>query len=301
MTKIACIGECMIELSEHADGRITRSFGGDTLNTAVYLARLGVAVDYISALGDDSWSAEMLAAWQAEGVGTSQVVRMAGRLPGLYVIQTDAAGERRFSYWRDRAPAREIFDGAQIPRLAETLAPYSHIYLSGISLSLYDATDRKTLLAALDVVRATGTKVVFDTNYRPRGWPIVDDARTAYRALFARADIVFASTEDLTPLFGDPAAALQAAAPQAEIVLKHATPMCTIISGTECHDIAAAPVSNVIDTTAAGDSFAAGYLAARISGRSPPDAARAGHRIAGAVVQHRGAIIPRDAMPKEVL
>lgn len=52
MRPLAAIGECMLELSEHPDGRITRAFGGDTLNTAVYLARLGVPVDYITALGE---------------------------------------------------------------------------------------------------------------------------------------------------------------------------------------------------------------------------------------------------------
>ena len=71
MTRVACIGECMIELSEMPDGRLARSFGGDTLNTAVYMARLGAAVDYVTALGDDDWSGEMLAAWQGEGIGTS--------------------------------------------------------------------------------------------------------------------------------------------------------------------------------------------------------------------------------------
>ena len=103
MVRVACIGECMIELSEHADGSLTRSYGGDTLNTALYMARLGTPVDYVTALGDDGWSDEMLAAWQAEGIGTGKVLRLPGRLPGLYVIQTDPAGERRFQYWRDSA------------------------------------------------------------------------------------------------------------------------------------------------------------------------------------------------------
>jgi 2-dehydro-3-deoxygluconokinase len=57
------------------------------------------------------------------------------------------------------------------------------------------------------------------------------------------------------------------------------------------------PVDDVVDTTAAGDSFAAAYLHARLSGESPRSAAAAGHRLAGQVVRYRGAIIPRDAMP----
>ena len=97
MKRVACIGECMIELREEADGRLSRGYGGDTFNTAAYLARLGTQIDYITALGDDSWSDELIAAWNAEGVGTQRVLRLPGRLPGLYIIQTDPKGERRFS------------------------------------------------------------------------------------------------------------------------------------------------------------------------------------------------------------
>ncbi len=68
--RIASIGECMIELRQMPGGHLTRSFGGDTLNTAVYLARLGAEVDYVTALGDDPLSDEMIAGWQAEGIGT---------------------------------------------------------------------------------------------------------------------------------------------------------------------------------------------------------------------------------------
>ena len=67
-TRMVCIGECMVELSERADGTISRAFGGDTLNTALYLARLGVAVDYATVLGDDPFSDEMVTAWRQEGI-----------------------------------------------------------------------------------------------------------------------------------------------------------------------------------------------------------------------------------------
>jgi|GEM_PF-3037594 len=66
MTKVACIGECMIELKQAQGGLYSRGYGGDTLNTANYLARLGADVDYITALGDDPMSEEMLAGWAAE-------------------------------------------------------------------------------------------------------------------------------------------------------------------------------------------------------------------------------------------
>jgi len=56
---------------------------------------------------------------------------------------------------------------------------------------------------------------------------------------------------------------------------------------------------NVVDTTSAGDSFNAGYLASRISGNKPSSAALAGHQLVSIVIQHRGAIIPVEMMPKD--
>jgi len=298
MTRIASIGECMIELSEAAGGLLSRSYGGDTLNTAVYLARLGVAVDYVTALGDDPWSEEMVSAWRAEGVGTGHVVRVPGRLPGLHLISTDRVGQRTFYYWRDSSPARQLFDLPQSAGLAAVLAEYDVIYLSGVTLSLYGEAGRKRLFEALDLARAGGRRIAFDTNFRTRGWPDRALAKAAFRAAIGRAAIVLASTEDLDLLFGaEGASELPTSNPNIEVVLKLAEPAVRISHGGAQQTIAAEPVADVIDTTAAGDSFAAAYLAARLGGAEPAAAAVAGHRLAGAVVRHRGAIVPRSAMP----
>jgi 2-dehydro-3-deoxygluconokinase len=288
----------MIELREEADGRLSRSFGGDTLNTAVYLARLGTQVDYITALGDDSWSDELIAAWAAEGVGTDRVLRLPGRLPGLYIIQTDPKGERRFSYWRETAAARLLFKAPEAQPIIESFATYDLIYLSGISLSLYGDEGRDRLFAVLREVRSAGKRVAFDTNFRPRGWPDPAVARTAFRQAFACADIILASTEDLDLLFeGTGVDELLAVSDRAEIVLKHPDLTCRVLSKGGEILVPGKPAEDVVDTTAAGDSFAAAYLNARLSGKSPEAAAQSGHRLAGQVVRYRGAIIPRDAMP----
>lgn len=190
MVRVACIGECMIELSEHADGTLTRSYGGDTLNTALYMARLGTPVDYVTALGDDGWSDEMLAMWRAEGIGTDKVLRLPGRLPGLYVIQTDAAGERRFQYWRDSAAARDLFTMPEkTPALIEALArDYTLLYLSGITLSLYGDAGRAVLFTALDMARAAESA--------SRSIPI--SARAAGRTVNWRAGLTGTSWTDRT-------------------------------------------------------------------------------------------------------
>jgi 2-dehydro-3-deoxygluconokinase len=298
LTRVACIGECMIELSELGDGRLSRTHGGDTLNTAVYLARLGVDVDYVTALGDDHFSDEMLAGWRREGVGTALVPRLRGRLPGLYLIRRDASGERSFFYWRDRAPARELFDLPETPAISDALAGFGLLYFSGITLSLYGEAGRERLFQVLERTVARGGRVAFDTNFRPRGWPDRAVAQAAYRRAIDLADFVLASTEDLELLFGaEYSAAVLPRADAAEVVLKLPRPACRLLAPGVDVVVEAAPVSEVVDTTAAGDSFAAAYLAGRLAGADPSAAARAGHALAGTVVRYPGAIIPAAAMP----
>ena len=299
MTSVACIGECMIELKQVGNGLLSRGYGGDTLNTAVYLARLGAEVDYITALGDDPLSDEMIAGWQAEGVGTEKVARLKGKLPGLYMIATDDQGERRFFHWRESAAARSLLDLAETDSLLQSLGSYDLVYLSAISLSIYTEAGRGRLFAVLRDARARGTRIAFDTNFRARGWPDLDIARRVFHEAFEIADIALASTEDLLPLYANESAeALLSKIPSAEVVLKLSEPASILRVSGASRRIAAEPVTApVVDTTAAGDSFAAAYLAARLGGALPEEAARAGHHLAGVVVCHAGAIIPRSAMP----
>ncbi|MBS0528500.1 MAG: sugar kinase [Proteobacteria bacterium] len=302
MTSVACIGECMIELKQAAGGLYARGYGGDTLNTAVYLARLGVATDYVTALGDDAMSDEMVAGWQAEGIGTGRVQRLAGKLPGLYMIQTDARGERRFFHWRDSAAARSLMELPQTDELLASLAGDKVVYLSAITLSLYGEEGRAKLFDALRRARAGGTRIAFDTNFRARGWPDLEDARRVYKEMFAITDIALASTEDMLPLYpGASETDLLARIPSPETVLKLATPACIVRAEGRELTVKAKPLAQaVVDTTAAGDSFAAAYLAARHRGAPPVEAAQAGHRLAGVVVCYPGAIVPRGAMPANV-
>ncbi|WJR75461.1 sugar kinase [Bradyrhizobium sp. NP1] len=299
MIRVASIGECMIELKPAGGGRYSRGFGGDTLNTAVYLARLGVAVDYITALGDDPLSDEMIAGWAAEGIGVGKVARLKGRLPGLYLIETDGKGERRFFHWRESAAARSLLDLPETASLLQSLSDYSLVYFSAITLSIFAGPARARLVEALGRARRQGARIVFDTNFRARGWPDLDIARRVFEEAFQAADIVLASADDLAALYpAESADALLARIGAGEAVLRLAEPASLLRFEGASRRIAAEPVTApVVDTTAAGDSFAAAYLAARLAGESPVEAARAGHRLAGVVVCHPGAIIPRSAMP----
>lgn len=296
--RIALIGECMIELQHRADGSLQQSFGGDTLNAAVYLRReLGDVgtVDYVTALGDDSFSDAMCQQWNAEGLGLGMVQRLPGRLPGLYCIQTDANGERKFLYWRNEAAVRDCFTTpAAVPILA-ALAGYDVVYFSGITLAVLGEMGRERLLHALIETRRRGGTVVFDNNYRPRLWASMDVARAAYHQVLAEVDMALLTEDDECALFGytDSEQVFAAYPAIAEVVLKRGADACLIRCKGERFAVPALKVETVVDTTAAGDSFSAAYLAARLKGASPQEAAKAGHRLASRVIQVPGALIPQ--------
>jgi len=300
--RVALIGECMIELQQHADGSLQQSFGGDTLNTAVYLARLLGAngqVDYVTALGDDSFSDAMCKQWADEGIGLQRVQRLPGRLPGLYCIQTDANGERRFLYWRNEAAVRDCFTTPAAEPILAALVEYDVLYLSGITLAVLGEKGRERLLTVLSEARRRGARVVFDNNYRPRLWASVEQARQAYRDCLQQVDLALLTEDDEQALYGlrDTQALLAAYHGRiGEVVVKRGANSCLVEAAGERFEIPACQVTRIVDTTAAGDSFSAAYLAQRLLGAGPVAAAEAGHRLASQVIQHPGAVIPRALM-----
>ncbi|WP_332763168.1 sugar kinase [Pseudomonas koreensis] len=298
--RIALIGECMIELQQRADGSLQQSFGGDTLNTAVYLSRaMGdqAQVNYVTALGDDSFSDAMCRIWASEGIGLDLVQRLPGRLPGLYCIQTDVNGERRFLYWRNEAAVRECFTTPAAEPVLAALPDYDVLYFSGITLAVLGAKGRDRLIETLINARQNDARIVFDNNYRPRLWASVEEARAAYRSVLPYVDLALLTVDDEQALFGFPdcdeifAAYAQIGTP--EVVLKRGAAACLIRCEGEAFEVPAQKVETVVDTTAAGDSFSAAYLARRLSGGSPVDAAQAGHLLASRVIQVPGALIPK--------
>jgi 2-dehydro-3-deoxygluconokinase len=299
MNRVLAIGECMLQLREERKGKFAQGFGGDSLNTAIYLSRLGIRSSYLTALGDDEWSDAMLAFWQKEGIDTAQVRQVKGRMPGLYIIQNRHDGERQFSYWRDRAPAREVFDRDD-QQLAQYFLKHDWIYFTGVTLSLYSAEGRSLLFDYLQRANDAGAWIVFDTNFRARGWPDMAEADKAFRQAIEMADILFASQEDMEGVFGRSGVAMFDIAKCGEKILKLQDASARVVWRNRDEVVAPLPVKKVIDTTAAGDSFAAAYLAARIAGKSPLMAAGDGHQLANAVIQYAGAIIPPSKMPKSM-
>lgn len=300
--RIACIGECMVELGrlDLAAGSAQVGFAGDTFNTAIYLARLGCDVTYVTNLGTDAFSDRMVAIMHDEGIATALVGRHETRLPGIYAIETDAAGERSFRYWREASAARTLFSGTGAT--LDDLAGFDVIYTSGITLAILPPEQCHALIAMAAQMQAAGKTVVFDTNHRPRLWPDADTARSTFAAMWAHTTIALPSFDDEERLFPGqtPQQVLDriAALGPHEIVLKNGAAGPLILQTGQCKQMQFDAATHVVDTSGAGDSFNAGYVAARLAGEGSAQAATAGHRLARTVIGHHGAVIARSDMPR---
>lgn len=306
---ITVVGEAMLELSRASDGFGSGQvgsgqvgsgggwnlrYGGDVINTAIHLARCGDHVRFASAIGADPMSAELRAAWEAEGVDTSLLLSAEGKLPGLYAIETDAQGERSFHYWRGEAAARRMFDLPESAAMVEEAAGSELLYFSLITLAILSGEAREKLFALCAAVRAKGGKVAFDGNYRARLWPDAATARHWRDRAIALSDMGLPTLADEVEMGeaddAEDAARRWGAGEGREIVVKLGADGC-LVDG----QIVAPPARlSVVDSSGAGDAFNGGYLHARLAGRSAREAALAGHRLAGWNIGRRGAIPARD-------
>lgn len=303
MKKLAIIGECMIELNGEPFGNMHQTYGGDSLNTATYLARISsqndIEVHYISALGTDKLSQGMLAAWQADNINTDLVLCDKHRQPGLYLIQLDKQGERTFLYWRNQSAARYLLQHPDYPKALKALEEVNMVYLSGISFAILPPEDRLTLINQLAELKKQGVKIAFDSNYRPKLWESKQSAQQNYANLLKLVDLALVTFDDEHLLWGDrnEQATLERFAQYdiETIVVKQGSQGATVqVNGSQTF-VPTTPVEKVIDTTSAGDSFNAGFLNGYLLGKDLTTCCQQGNQVAGIVIQHKGAIIDKSA------
>ena len=296
--RVICLGEAVIELSRGADGAFTAACAGDTFNTAVYLARAGLGVGFATAVGDDPYSDSIVALALAEGLDANLILRVPGRLPALSLVVRGRCGQRIDHVWGDSAPARDLFELPDWMRIAQSLLTARLIYFSGITLSLYSNNGLGRLFAALEVARQQGAKVAFDGNFRPPGWKgNLARTRTVFMEALKRVDIALPAFDDEAVLWGDPSPESTVARLQAfgvgEIVVKNGPNSALVATSRGLEFVPVPEIVVPVDPTAAGDGFNAGYLAARLSGSEPIQAASAAHRLAAHIISHTGALLPR--------
>ena len=294
----AAVGECMVELSSRGGDLWQMGFAGDTFNACWYARALlppERPVAYVTALGDDPFSERMQSFIGSSGIATDRIRIVPGRRPGLYAITLSGA-ERAFTYWRGESAARQLADDPAW--LEAALSGVELLYFSGITLGILSPEDRTTLLRVLEKRRGEGARVAFDTNFRPALWSDLEDAKRAMQGAYRVADIALPTFDDEAKLFADPSP--EATADRigrfgpAEIVVKNGSEPCLLAVHDGRETVPAVQPDIVVDTTGAGDSFAGTYLAARLMGREPRDAAALGHRVAAQVIGVHGALAKID-------
>jgi 2-dehydro-3-deoxygluconokinase len=296
----------MIELYQQEDRMLKMGFAGDSLNTSTYLARLAAftqtQVHYITLLGTDPYSEMMLAHWRRENIHTAYIEQLPDKLPGLYLIQTNAEGERTFYFYRSQSAARELFYPQHTARMEAVFAQMDILYLSNITLAILTTEKYQRLYTLLKQAKEQGKSIIFDTNYRPSLWPTVGIARGAVQEIMPLIDTALVTLDDEKKLFNDESPEQCAERLHRfgarEVVVKCGASPCLVSVEGDYQWVPAEKIDRVVDTTSAGDAFNAGYLAARWQGHSPASAARYGHQLAGRVIQCPGAIIPMEAMPE---
>ncbi|WP_319483412.1 sugar kinase [uncultured Cohaesibacter sp.] len=308
LIKIASIGECMIELAPvkgvegYAAGTkfFRQAFAGDTFNTATYLVRQfspKAEVSYITGLGADMQSQSMRQKFADEGIKVDHITLVEGKNPGLYMIENDDTGERYFQYWRNDAAAKLMFGGWSVDKIADLLGEFKLVYFSGITLAILDDTQRDNLLAALASLKGK-VKVAFDPNFRPALWPDRDKCRAVFSKAASVTDFALVGCEDHAALWqetdADKIAETWCGWGAGEAIIKGGDNSCVILNGDGRTEVAPPAKLKPVDTTGAGDSFAAGYIGMRIQDKSVDESARMAHAIAAKVIMHPGGAIDKS-------
>lgn len=298
--RIAAVGESMLELAPTGDGTYRFGYAGDTFNTIWHMAQLlgpRARAGFVTRIGTDKLSDRFAAEMDADGLDLSGIGRDADRTMGLYLIELEGA-ERSFHYWRQDSAARRLADDPAW--LASVLSSNRLIHVSGITLAILSPAAREALYTAIDAARKGGARVSFDPNIRPLLWSSASETRQAVERMLSRTDIALPSFDDEHALWNDGTPAATVARLRglgvAELAVKDgAGPVHFSAAGVDgaCDT---PPVSEIRDTTGAGDAFNAGYLAARLTGAEPRQAIAAGQALASVVLASQGARAPRDVV-----
>jgi len=264
MKKIICFGEALIDFLAQpglagAPSAFLQFAGGAPANVAVAAARLGARTEFIGMLGSDMFGDFLLESLRVAGVGTQYVVRTAAARTALAFVSLDAAGERRFSFYRPPA-ADLMFREADFHEQAFAEAALLHV----CSNSLTEPQSADATLGGMRRARDAGALVSVDLNLRPGLWPAGIDPTPRLWRMLEEADLVKLAQNELEFLAqlpgGEAAVLAQLFAARARlVVITHGGAPLRWHTRSGHGELPSFKVRPV-DTTAAGDAFVGGLL-----------------------------------------
>jgi len=303
---VLALGEAMVEFNQarvDAPEQYLCGFGGDTSNMAIAAARLlgdrGTA-GFVSRVGDDAFGRMLHELWRRERVDARGVAVDPGAPTGVYFVTHGPAGHE-FSYLRAGSAASRMLPET-LPH--EIIRSARVLHVSGITQAI-SAGACDTVFAAVAAAGASGTRVSYDPNFRPKLWPLAR-ARAVIMATIGQCDWFLPSYEEAKLLSGydDPVAIIDwcHALGAPVVALKRGAGGVVVSDGRAREEVQGHRVE-CIDATGAGDCFDGAFAVRILAGDTPFAAARYANAAAALATTGFGAVapLPRDAEVRKLL
>ncbi len=290
---IAVIGECLIELFSNGTlaetSTLNKYFGGDTVTTAVAIARLGGQVTYITKVGNDGFSEFILSSLKKENIDTS-LIKANDEQNGMYIV-SKSDDKKELLYYKRKTAATKL----SIEDLSEEyIKKLKLVYSTGVVQSL-SASSRELVRESFRIARENEVLTAYDPNYTSCFMNSVD-TKEYLEEIVEYTDIIFLSlkgdavrlyeldsVDNIMKHFWDKGVKIVVI--KSHIDNGYYTGYKGEISFTEFYNS-----SKAIDTTASGDVFNGGFLYAITKGYAPADAAKFASVVSGLQTQNFGAI-----------
>ncbi len=274
--------ESQLRLGSVPVERIRLGYGGDALNEAVTLARLGGEVSLVSKIGQDGAGDMVLSFCHSAGLSTARIARESELATSMNIVLIDHAGERRF-ITDPRSSLRALSLSDVLPHV-DSLASV----VCFASLFVFPRFRTEELTDLFSAIKAKGCLLAADMTKRKNGERLAELAR-----VWSHLDIVFANAEEAGLLCDTTDISAMARGFRAFgvgcAVIKTGATGCYVCSDAFTGAVAGCVSHACVDTTGAGDTFAAAFLFARANGRTPQDCARFANAAASICVENLGA------------
>lgn len=272
--------DTLSEIRKYTSGmKIHRSTGGSAGNTVCALAALGANPGFIGKIGQDETGAFFGDTLRQRGVNA--LLATCDLPSGIASTFISTDGERTFGTYLGAAATLRAEDLSR-----KMFAGYNYLYIEGYLLQ-----DHDLMLRAVQLAKEEGLQVCLDM----ASYNVVEAERDFFDQLIVKyVDIVFANESEALAYTGKaPHEALEEIASKCSIaVVKTGKEGSLVKKGTEVIQLLSCPVNNVLDTTGAGDFYAAGFMYGLTCGYSLEKCVQISTILATAVIQEVGTTLP---------